>query len=301
MKRANFLASGILVLWLGPTVLGQSSVESRVLGEIRAMMQESGGRVTFSELHNDPRWGNEEKIFLGRLYEIFFEIPGLLKHQFEANGEVPLREDLAAQFGISKTSVELLLTVMEQDSRVPPLFQRDSKSREISSLELVNIDAFLARRGDSVKITQWEGQQLPSFRLTAFDGQSLSDGDLKGTESLIYFWFSGCPPCVRIAPLLVQLDREYRPKGLRIVGFNADQVLGIEISDGSRNSYLEKTDTTYTNVHLDNETRRAFGNVNIYPMLFFVDSQGTIKRHLVNFQDLPTLQAAAQATIEGAR
>ena len=301
MKRANLLASGILILLLGSAGLGQSSVESRVLGEIRAMMKESGGRVTFSQLHNDPRWGKEERIFLGRLYEIFFEIPGLLKQQFEATQKIPLRQDLAAQFGISKTSVELLLTVMEQDSRVPPLFQRDSESREISSLELVNIDAFLARRGSAVKITQWEGQKLPSFRLTAFAGQSLSDGDLMGSNSLIYFWFSGCPPCVRIAPLLVQLDQEYRPKGLRIVGFNADQVLGIEISDSSRNSYLEKSGTTYTNVHLDNETRQAFGNVNIFPMLFFVDSQGTINRHLVNFQDLPTLEAVAQEMIDGAR
>jgi thiol-disulfide isomerase/thioredoxin len=270
-------------------------VEASVLLSVQKMIRDSGGRVTFSDLHNDPRFGSEERAFLGRLYETFFQIPAYLRSQHRAGEKIPTRQQIGENFGISKNSVELLLQVMEKDPRMPQLFSRDSATRKILTIDAEVIDAFIARRGGSVKVTSWEGEELPDFELQRLDGSSsLSRADLEGQGSLIYFWFSGCPPCVRIAPHLAELDKKYRSSGFRMVGFNADKVLSIPTTDKKREAYLARTGTTYPNLQLTRETLEAFGNVNVYPTLFLSGSDLRVNVHLINYQNLETLTAAIE-------
>lgn len=289
-----------LILLLFPTLV-QSTTEQDVLRAIREMMTQSGGRVTFSDLHNSPNFTSEQKAFLGRLYEIFFQVPHFLRDEYSSSGRVPTKARIAENFAITKASVDLLLAVMKSDPRVPSLFEFDPATREIASIDLANIDAFIARRGDSFKVTDWVGQGLPDFSLQKLDGGTIGSQDLKGSPALVYFWFTGCPPCAKISPHLVELDKRYRSRGLRIVGVNADRVLGLGTTDEQRRAYLEKSGVEFVNAHLDAATRQAFGGIAIFPTLFFVDPSGTIGDHFLNYQPLDTLRAAATKVLGSAR
>ncbi|HSR68493.1 MAG TPA: TlpA disulfide reductase family protein [Acidobacteriota bacterium] len=292
MRRMTVAALALLMITL--PLLAQGQAEMGVLQEVRKMMAESGGRVTFSELANSDRFSAEQKTFLLRLYEIFFQIPAVLKSEYENTGKIPTRQNVADNFGISTQSVDLLLAVMKSDPRVPSMFTLDSSSREIASLNVDNIEAFMEQRGASVQVTAWEGKALPDFELPTLDGETVSAQDLRGHGSLIYFWFTGCPPCVRIAPRLAKLDEMYRDKGLRIVGINADRVLDIQVSDQQRRSYLEKHGIRFVNAHLNRSVRQAFGGIQIFPTIFFADQEGTIVAHYINEQQYDTLQATAE-------
>lgn len=280
----------LLALLMLPSLLAQTGVEKRVLQSIRQMMAQEGGRVTFSTLINNPSFSSDEKAFLGRLYENFFQIPSVLKSEYESTGKIPTRQGLADTFGISTTSVDLLLAVMQSDRRVPPLFSLNPSTREIESLDIPMIEAFLERRGSQVQITQWEGKKLPDFELETLQGGTVSRRNLDGPASLVYFWFTGCPPCGRISPHLATLDKKYSSKGFRIIGINADHVLELDTTDDQRSQYLDKLGVIFPNAHLDAETRAAFGGINIFPTLFFADSSGTIVQHFINYQDLETLE-----------
>ncbi len=283
----------LIPFWLAP-VLAQSTAEEKVLQSVQQMI-ESDGTVIFSELYNDARFSSEEKAFLGRLYEIFFRVPLFLKSEYERTGEIPTRSYIASSFGITPQSVELLLSVMESDSRMPTLFKRNSISREIESLQPATIDAFIQRRSGEVKVTQWEGQTLPAFEMTDFQGKKIGNQDLAGKNLLIYFWFTGCPPCIRIAPNLDYLDRRYSASNFQVIGFNADHVIGVNATDQQREVYLQEHNLSFANVHLDQATWEAFGNVQIFPTLFFVGSDGTIFRHMINYQDRETLESIIKA------
>ncbi len=126
MKKTLLL---LIPFWLAP-LLAQFTAEENVLQRVQQMMENDDGTVIFSELYNDVRFSSEEKAFLGRLYEIFFQVPVFLKSEFERTGEIPTRSYIASSFGITPQSVELLLTVMESDSRMPTRFERNSISRE---------------------------------------------------------------------------------------------------------------------------------------------------------------------------
>ncbi len=290
MKRILLL---LIPFWLAP-VLAQSTAEETVLQSVQQMI-ESDGTVIFSELYNDARFSSEEKVFLGRLYEIFFQVPVFLKSEYERTGKIPTRSYIASSFGITPQSVDLLLMVMESDSRMPTLFERNSLSGEIESLQPATIDAFIQRRSGEVKVTQWEGQTLPAFELTTFQGEKIGNRDLAEKNLLIYFWFTGCPPCIRIAPNLDYLDRRYSASNFQVIGFNADHVIGVNATDQQREVYLQEHNLSFANAHLDQATWEAFGNVQIFPTLFFVGSDGTIFRHMINYQDRDTLESIIKA------
>lgn len=286
-----------LILFLTGPLLGQSSVEKSVLDNVQKIVQQ-GGEIVFSDLYNNPLFTAEEKAFLGRLYETFFKIPALLKSEFESTDRIPTRQDLATKLDLSVQSIELLLRVMESDRRIPPLYDRNPESNEIESLRLRALEGFIRSRGSQVKVTQWEGTNLPPFELTGFEGQKVSSRDFSGKNILIYFWFTGCPPCVRIAPLLAEVNRRYSDANFQVVGFNADRILGLATTDDERKEYLQKGQLDFLNTHVDQDTRKAFGSVNVFPTLFFVGAKGAIFRHMINFQEQGTLDRVVSELIK---
>jgi thiol-disulfide isomerase/thioredoxin len=261
-------------------------------------MLKEDGRVTFSKLYNNSEFSPEEQQYLGRLYEIIFAIPAYLRDYFQSSGKIPTTTEMAQHFGIGEQSVLLLLEVLESDSRVPDLYLREPKSGQITSLNMERIERFLERRGSKVRVTQWEGMSLPGFEVKTLENERLSNDQILGHNALLYFWFTGCPPCVRIAPILAELANEYQPSGFRFYGLNADDVLEIGTDNKARRTYLLKQGIHFLNANLNNATREAFGNVNVYPTLFFVNRNGIIVRHLVNFQTRATLVDVIKQMLE---
>ena len=289
--QKTFLLS--VLLWISP-VLGQTT-EQKVLEGVQEMMR-TQQEVIFSELYNDDRFSSEEKDFLGRLYEIFFSDSsfsqiGTRDHRLDPDSPANLD-------GLRHQSADLLLAVMQTDPRMPSLFHLNTETGEIESLELENIDAFVARRGTTVKVTQWVGEPVPPFKLSSFQNETYRSQDLKGKNLLIYFWFTGCPPCIRIAPILQQLDRKYSDSNFQVIGFNADRILELEVTDQQRQDYLQDQGLRFVNLHVDRPTRQAFGNINVFPTLFFVDSDGTIFRYVINYLDREALESIVREFIQ---
>lgn len=286
----NLVISILLAVCAPVPGSAQTPAENKTLQKVMQIYQ-TQGNVSFSDLYNSDQFNPEEKAFLGRLYEVFFSIPAFLKTDFESTGKFASRAQLAGHFGISPQSVTLLLSLMEKDGRVPRLFTRDPSTQEITALNLENIDLFIKNKGASVKMTQWEGQPLPPFSARLLDGGTFDSSQLLGKPALIYFWFTGCPPCVRIAPILSELHAAYGSKGFRFLGLNADEHLEIGTDDASKIQYLAKQGIRFQNGNVSEATQLSFGNINVYPTLFFVSADGTVVNHMVNFQSREKMEA----------
>jgi len=287
----------ILISFLLTSALSQDSVEQAVLEAVQEMIR-TESKVTFSKLYNSPELSSDEKAFLGRLYETAFAIPDFLRVQYKSTQRIPSTNEIAAHFKISRPAVILLLGVLESDSRVPDLFVREPRSGEITSLHLDSIELLMKRNGGEVRITKWEGMDLPQFQARTLNGGLLTKDLLMGRNSLMYFWFTGCPPCVKIAPILAELSAEYPSSQLSFYGFNADDLLEIGTTNESRQRYLLKQGIRFVNANLDGTTREKFGNIKVYPTLFLVDKNGKIVRHLVNFQTRATLVEAIEQVLK---
>lgn len=272
--------------------------ETRVVEYLRQNVK-PGQRVVVSDLVNNVFTTPEERAALNRLFGTFFKIPLFAAQHQKAAGRPPTLAELSEQFAFKVPgTADVLLRVMESDPRMPKFLERDARTGEITR---VDVDAVMAhpRFGKLLErtIAGFEGQPAPAFSITGFDGSTISADTLKGKPHLLYFWFSNCPPCVRIAPLLVELRHAHAAKGFEIVGVNADRILEIPTDDAERAAYAAKTGIRFPQAHLTPEMHAAYGQVSVFPTLFFVDRQGKIVKHLVNDQSKAALEEAAQLTL----
>jgi thiol-disulfide isomerase/thioredoxin len=272
--------------------------EARVVEYLKAHVK-PGRPVVVSELYNTVFTGPEERAALNRLFNTFFKMPLYLAQHRKAAGKPPTLAEISEQFRFEVPGqADVMLRIMESDPRMPKFLTRDAATGEITSVDVETILAH-PRFGKALErtITGWEGKPAPAFRTTTYDGQPFASESLAGKPQLLYFWFTGCPPCVRTSPLLAELEKAYAAKGFRIVGLNADRVLELPTSDEDRAAYAKKHGWAFTLVHMTTEAQEAYGAVSVFPTMFFVDAKGTIVRHLVNFQEKAVLEEAIEAAL----
>jgi peroxiredoxin len=285
----------ILALLAGPGAGGAPpAVADRVHAEVRRIMAANSGRALFSEIYNAPAIPDGEREYASRLYEVFFALPAHLASEKRAGAKLPTRAEIAANFGLGIPAVDLLLDVALGDPRMPKLLERDPRTGEISTLDLAAVNEFVAKKGASVQLAGWVGRPLPDFTLEALDGGTLRANDLKGHPALVFLWLTRCPVCRRITPDVVELDRRYRARGLRIVGLCADETLGLGVPPEERATWVKEQGIRYPNAVLDAPARAALGNQNIFPALFLVGADGKVARLVINHHDLETLEALVE-------
>jgi thiol-disulfide isomerase/thioredoxin len=61
-------------------------------------------------------------------------------------------------------------------------------------------------------------QSAHDFALQSIDGKTVHLSDFKGKAVLLNFWATWCEPCKIETPWLVELQKQYGPEGLQIVG-----------------------------------------------------------------------------------
>ncbi len=304
MKRAidrrSFLATAVALPLAAALVAPQApGVEVRVVEYLKENVK-PGQPVVVSELYNAVFTTPAERAVLDRLFNAFFKMPLYMAQHEAAAGRPPTLAEIGEQFRFPVPGqADVMLRIMESDPRMPRFFARDAATGEIASVDVAKILAH-PRFGKSLErtITGWEGKPAPAFDVTTYDGRPLASQSLAGTPHLVYFWFSGCPPCVRTSPLLAALDRAHSAQGFRIVALNADTVLELGTTDEERAAYARKNGWAFTLAHMTVAAQEAYGTVSVFPTMFFVNREGTVVRHFVNFQEQTTLEAAIRAAMQ---
>jgi peroxiredoxin len=262
----------------------QAAAETRVIDYIRDHLQ-PGQPLLVNELYSRVFTQPDERQALGKLYNAFFRIPLFLAEYQEKYGSPPSLRTIAQQFDLRTPGAsDVLLRVMESDPRVPRFLKRDSKTGEITSVDVAMIRSD-ERFGQAVErqLSGWEGKPAPGFRLESLDGRTSELGSMEGKTVLLYVWFTGCPPCMKETPALVTLQNEFSARGLTVVGANADRLLGLSYDDAVRQRYIRENKISFPVVHWTKDSDSAYGNVSIFPTLFLIDRKGVIVHHWVGY------------------
>ncbi len=68
-----------------------------------------------------------------------------------------------------------------------------------------------------------KGQPAPTFVLSLLDGGRLDLASLKGNIVILDFWATWCGPCRQGLPILDEIARQYKDKGVRIYAINCNE------------------------------------------------------------------------------
>jgi thiol-disulfide isomerase/thioredoxin len=276
-----------------------SDAESRVLEYIRTHL-EPGQPLMVTDLYNRVFTQPDERQALNKLYNAFFRIPLFVANYQEKYKAPPTLAVIAQQFDLhSPGEADVLLRVMESDPRVPKFLTRDPKTGEITGVDVERIKAD-PKFGQALsrQIGGWEGRPAPDAVLPRLGGGDLSLTELSGKVLLLEVWFTGCPPCMQEAPALTSLEQELSPRGLTIVGANADRVLGLGYDDAVRQHYAVEHHITYPIVNWTSEADHAYGGISIFPTLFLIDRKGVVRDHWIGFAPVETLRKAIAGVLQ---
>jgi thiol-disulfide isomerase/thioredoxin len=252
-------------------------------------------------LYNNVFTAPEERKVLDRLFNVFFKIPTFVAQYKAGTNKVPTLADIARQFNLQvQDEVSVLLTIMELDPRIPRFIRRDAKTGEILDVDIEAIKKD-KRFNQAIErtLSGWMGKTAPVFALELLKGSSLNSTTLAGKHYLIYFWFTGCPPCVQLTPHLVRLEKKYGGRKFTVIAVNADRFLELSTTDAQRAEYVKKQGIRFATAHLNKKMFEDYGSINVYPTLFLVDAQGTIRKHYIGYKSPDEIELDLKALLTG--
>jgi len=129
----------------------------------------------------------------------------------------------------------------------------------------------MARRGGPPAPRLTQSSPAPDFSLESLDGKSLRLSDLKGKAVLLNFWATWCSPCKIEMPWFVDLQRQYGPQGLQIVGVAMDDASKEDIA-----KFAKDMGVNYPILIGKESVGDLYGGVPALPETFFIGRNGKI-------------------------
>jgi peroxiredoxin len=116
------------------------------------------------------------------------------------------------------------------------------------------------------------GQRAPSFRLARFPSGQASLEDWPGALVVLNFWATWCTPCTLEMPTLESLWRQYRKRGLVVIGVSVDVGAPRDLIG----PYVSNLGLTFP-VLLDPDMRTAHAwRVTALPATFIIRPRGEV-------------------------
>lgn len=126
----------------------------------------------------------------------------------------------------------------------------------------------------------------PQVTFTTLDGQKISMQDLQGKVTLVNFWATDCPGCIKEMPQLIETYQQYKNKGFEIIAVAMPYDPPAQVLNYSKMKALP-----FPVMHDGHaEITRKFGDVNLTPTAFIYDKEGKLLRHTIGELDFPALQ-----------
>jgi peroxiredoxin len=128
-----------------------------------------------------------------------------------------------------------------------------------------------ARNNSGGESSGLKGKPAPEFSLESLDGQTVHLADFHGKAVLLNFWATWCQPCKIEMPWFEEMQKQYGPQGLQVVGIAMDDAPKEDIA-----KFAKAMDVNYPILLGKESVGDAYGGVQFLPSTFFIDRDGKI-------------------------
>ena len=133
----------------------------------------------------------------------------------------------------------------------------------------------------------------PDFTLQALDGKDMRLSDLRGKAVLLNFWATWCTPCKIEMPWFVELQNEYGPQGLQIVGVAMDDSSKDDIA-----KFAKDMGVNYPVLLGKEAVGDAYGGVPALPESFFIGRDGKIVDKIIGLKSKGEIEDSIRKALD---
>ena len=126
-------------------------------------------------------------------------------------------------------------------------------------------------RAGGVPPGKLQGKAAPDFSLPTTTGQTMKLSDFQGKAVLLNFWATWCEPCKIEMPWFVELQRQYGPQGLQVLGVAMDDTDPKDIAD-----FAKKMGVNYPIVVGKEAVGDQYGGIPYLPSTFYIARDGKV-------------------------
>lgn len=218
------------------------------------------------------------------------ERPVVLKSEFDGGGT------LAEVFKIFGEGADFKMTtsmnVVKVNEVLPDslfVFTPPADAKEVEKFDSKMAELFDG--GDEEpKHESLVGKDAVNFVLTDLNGKSFNLEKLRGKVVVIDFWASWCGPCRETLPHVEKLHREFKDKGLVVLGINDEDI------DDAR-QFVQKNGYTFPSlVDVESVVSEKYG-VSSIPQTLIIDRDGKIFAHFYGSGEEENLREAVKVAL----
>lgn len=114
-------------------------------------------------------------------------------------------------------------------------------------------------------------QVAPDFALQSLDGKTVKLSDFHGKAVVLNFWATWCAPCKVEMPWFVELQKQYGPQGLQLIGVAMDDASPSDIAD-----FAKEMGVNYPILVGKEAVGQSYGGIPFMPETFYIDRSGKI-------------------------
>jgi peroxiredoxin len=121
------------------------------------------------------------------------------------------------------------------------------------------------------QVANLQGKPAPDFTLHTLDGRTVHLSDFRGKGVLLNFWATWCQPCKIEMPWFAELQKQYGPQGLQIVGVAMDDAGPKEIG-----KFAQDLGVNYPILVGEESVGDAYGGLPFLPATFYIGRDGKV-------------------------
>jgi thiol-disulfide isomerase/thioredoxin len=115
-------------------------------------------------------------------------------------------------------------------------------------------------------------RKAPPLALKDLRGRTVRLSNYKGKVVLLNFWATWCPPCRAEVPDLVRWQREYKGRGLQVVGVTYPPTDRAEVRQ-----FVRRFRVNYPVLRGTRETKALFDQSETLPVTVVIDGEGNVR------------------------
>ncbi len=136
------------------------------------------------------------------------------------------------------------------------------------------------------------GKNAPEFALESLQGATVHLSDYRGKAVLLNFWATWCPPCKIEMPWFEDLQKQYGPQGLQVVGIAMDDASKDDIS-----KFAKAVGVNYTILLGKDSVGDAYGGIPYLPSTFLIDRDGKVVNRILGLKSRSEIEDDVKAAL----